>query len=86
MNELEMKKSIYLVLTMMLLMVFAYFVQQLAIIFVSPETSYLFAIGAISVIGGASLGKLWWQIVYVERRHRKFIREDETLSQSYPAK
>ena len=86
MNELEMKKSIYLVLTMILLMVLAYFVQQLAIIFVSPEASYLFAIVAISVIGGASLGKLWWQIVYVERRHRKFIREDETLSQSYPAK
>ena len=86
MNELEMKKSIYLILTMMLLMVFAYFVKQLAIIFVSPEASYLFAIVAISVIGDASLGKLWWKIVYVERRHRKFIREDETLSQSYPAK
>jgi len=81
-NNSGIKKKVYLVLTMILLMVFAYFIHQLASIFFNSKTSYFFAIVAISIIGGVSLGNLWWQIVYVERRHRKFIKEDKSISQS----
>tara|TARA_Y100000034_G_C6618689_1_gene269666 strand:- start:79 stop:294 length:216 start_codon:yes stop_codon:yes gene_type:complete len=71
---------------MILLMVSAYFMYQLASIFFSSKTSYLVAIATISIIGGATLGEAWWQIVYVQRRHRKFIKEDKSVSQSQRGK
>ena len=49
---------------------------QLSILFFTSEISYLIAIAVISIIGGCGLGETWWQFVYVQRRHRKFIKED----------
>jgi hypothetical protein len=81
-----MKKRIYLMVTMIFLMVLAYFIYQLTIIVFSQKTSYIFAIVVISIIGGSSLGKLWWQIVYIERKHWKFKKKDESVSQSASGK
>jgi len=73
-----MKKTLYIILTIILLMVIAFFIYQFSILFFTSKISYLIAIAVISIIGGYGLGETWWQFVYVQRRHRKFIKEDAT--------
>jgi len=82
-----MKKKIYTVLTIILCLTLVFYLYEVAqinyIIWVvprgdAPQYLYLFdiawgvaSIGAI--IGGYFLSKVWWRIVYIEKRHRHNI-------------
>ena len=44
-----------------------------------PVVAY--ALPVLGIVGGYFLGKFWWQIVYVEKKHWRFKKEKQLNNQ-----
>ena len=65
----KLKKFIYILLTMILLMEIGFLTILVAIEYMHINYAIMFGITLISTIGGFGLGQYWWRLVYIEKKH-----------------
>jgi hypothetical protein len=66
---MKTKKTFYIGLTMILLIVLSTFLYNIFEIFYSNKKSLFIIIGILSIIGGYGLGQYWWQYIYVDKKY-----------------